>query len=266
MERLVARSVAEVVAHCRTLSNAWSEATGRPAALWYRGHQSAEWELTPSLLRPQNKALLSGEESIYFEYQLNAPRFPDCPSEHQGGPYAWLCSMQHHGLPTRLLDWTTRPIKALYFAVANADGSSDAAIWILQPSAWNATFHTDPHVYAAVSGLSSRIQDTFSRYMPWHRNQSRDLMPMAIMVPQTEPRLSAQAGAFTIHGWNPQSIAAAAEARGFVQLQSIHIPKDSVLELRRSLLEFWCKETDVFPDLDALSRQIARSHRESASP
>src|SRR2546422_6373760 len=43
----------------------------------------------------------------------------------------WLAIAQHHGLPTRLLDWTYNPLVAAYFAVEEEVAETDSAIYAM---------------------------------------------------------------------------------------------------------------------------------------
>lgn len=108
---------------------------------FYRGMENAEWHLQPSIFRvklqtPTKQRLL--EPSLIRDFMLQAPlrhgSFPES-DDHAG----WLCLMQHYGLPTRLLDWTSSPLMAAYFAVASGHHKDkDACIWCMVADDWNA--------------------------------------------------------------------------------------------------------------------------------
>lgn len=79
----------------------------------------------------------------------------------------------HHGLPTRLLDWTLNPLVGLYFAV-EPDGDQDSAVYAKLSSNW-----IDGNRIRRVDPLSITEVSVFA-------------------PPYISPRIRAQAGHFTV--------------------------------------------------------------------
>ena len=84
--------------------------------LFYRGHAATSWKLLPSIFRePKDKSKSRGIEKEHLLFRDMVARLPQNFSGCESA-LDYLVQMQHYELPTRLLDLTTNPLVALFFA------------------------------------------------------------------------------------------------------------------------------------------------------
>lgn len=105
-----------------------------------RGQADSQWRLLPSLARylagaTNGKAVDALEDQLEREFYSQAHLYSPLATAIRNGDAMWserLALMQHHGVPTRLLDWTISPMVAAYFACAS-ESARDGAVFVAHP-------------------------------------------------------------------------------------------------------------------------------------
>jgi len=236
----------------------------------YRGMLDADWTLLTSLDRlgcppnpPHAKAHL--EEHILRNFMRYSRPYlqPTSTSEWEG-----LVVAQHHGLPTRLLDWTYSPLVAAHFATLGGDTEKDRAVWKLD---WQEVHqHFDiPPIALTVENLEARLKakgcnGIWSLFSP---DESNNIPPFMYMLepPALDTRIIVQSATFTLCSDKSQPLDKILLANNLSQtITKFVIPASRVENFRDQLDLCSIDERRLFPDLEGVTKEMKRYYSSSS--
>jgi hypothetical protein len=236
----------------------------------YRGASDASRPLLTSLDRlgglnpPHSKRDLEAHILRNF-IRYSRPHLPTTPVNE----WEVLVAAQHHGVPTRLLDWTYSPLVAAHFATSEAHAGRDRAVWRLDWQQLHRAFDL-PKLALLIEDLARTFTSDRQPFTPWilfeatTRNAAKpraDIRDFACMIepPSLDARIIAQAAVFTLCTDTSRPFDAFLEAHGLASaLTKFVIPESEATRFRDQLDLVGIDERRVFPDLDGVAEGLRR--------
>ena len=198
--------------------------------LIYRGVKRDDFELIPSVGRIKRKDgnQLTGDDEnrLLKVFKHRAFQFI---KDYINDDLELLSIAQHHGLPTRLLDWTKNPLIAVYFAVEEAFKDED-----LSKTEFSCIYIHKPKTKANLDSTFNPFEiDIVRRYIPKY----------------WDARIIGQNELFTVHNkpyepWSPDG------------LKKILIHYGIRKDIKTTLNRFGINPSTIYPDLDGIAKHV----------
>ncbi|MEX2536256.1 MAG: FRG domain-containing protein [Trueperaceae bacterium] len=175
----------------------------------------------------------------------------------------WLAVGQHHGLPTRLIDWTFSPFVALHFVTAYLHlMDSDGEVWAVD---YNEVHRLLPELLVDAlehEGAAVFTADSLAELAPTLGDFDRladDPVMLFFEPPAVDPRIVNQYALFSLYG-DAGSGPEKWLRRHPGLWRKIIVPAAIKWEVRDKLDQANITERTLFPDLDGLSRWLRRNY------
>ena len=203
----------------------------------YRG-QREDWALIPKIARVKaREGKFLPEITMLGELRRQIGQYV---AQQPSSDWDLLAMAQHHGMMTRLLDWSLNPLTALWFAIELPASSPDrdGVVWCLEPE-------------------SNDYVTYFEKESPFEDGPTRVFMPN-----QVSARIRAQRGFFTVHRPTKQGqfVPLERNSRMKRRMKKIVVAASAFPDLRFYLDRFGINRASQFPDVDGLCQHISWCH------
>jgi hypothetical protein len=211
--------------------------------LLFRG-QKTDKPLLPKFARLAEEngltAPLEIEKKLFESFKIES--LPYLNTNRELSDWDLLSLAQHFGLPTRLLDWTSSPLIALWFAVNDHLNVNTDDLCVLWALAVDESDLKKPTEKTSIFGL----RRTYI-FQPYHISE----------------RIVSQGAWFTVHKYIEEGnkyIPLEKNKKYKAKLGKYIIAPEYVFDIRQELLKFGVNQSTVFPSLDGLCAKLSEEH------
>lgn len=249
------REIATLGEYIHEVENIKNNFYGEP---WFRGHSKLEFKLIPSIYREEN-----WKDSKPYDYYTEFESFKyfkrKCKITNRTNS-EYLHLMQHHGAPTRLLDWTESSIIALFFALININECNNPVVYVIDPFRLNDFLHKSPDLPYMFGDdveeivnkyIQSKTETDFIDKMPEQ--------PIALMPSYLDDRIIAQKSVFVLFGSDKKALEDY-RISNFYFLDRIRIKNEAIENIKNSLNLAGVTYSSIYPDLSGLGMETKNKY------
>jgi hypothetical protein len=228
--------------------------------IWFRGHSDKAWQLNPGVYRKSfiaidEKDRLNKEQHLSQDFTVLSAGIR--AGMEKNSELYFL--QQHYGMPTRLLDWSSQPLAALFFAVHGND-DKDGEIFILDAYEFGNTqkmiSKSKDRYYGIATGRNPLFKEAIEPIFDWKEVKDFPNFILPVRPDYFDKRMRLQKSAFTFHPPKNEIL----EIKHNKSLKSILIPKDAKPNLKKELQLLGIDPFNIFGDFEGLAKTLRNNY------